>query len=137
MLSDIADDKLALGFDAHDKAYVNIGMDVSSIDVNAISCGLGHPVGISNAIFLVSLIDSPDGVVRLDGNVLDLANVSSPEAANQWTFNWTYNIIALDARKSENGNLSVVWDLVEGGYATFDNLIVVASNIPGSLGCCN
>lgn len=127
------DDKLGLAFDTQGKDYVNVCMDVSTIDGGFRCSGpfnTNTPTG--SATFLVSLVDSPSGEVDFSGQVLDSDEMSSPAAPNQWTFSWTYNSISLDASQSENGMISVVWDMLPTtGYGTFDNLVIVASNTPG------
>jgi hypothetical protein len=127
MLRSRDNDLLALSFDAKNFNFVNVGMDISSIDL---PCA-GGPFGIEDPIFRVSAIDSPDGVPRLTGTVLDSANMTGPVAPNQWTFLWTNKVVALNVTKSTNGNVSIVWDLIQSGYAAFDNLIVAASDTPG------
>src|SRR6185369_3995906 len=54
MLSVTQDDKLALTFDAQGRAFVNVGLDLSSIDVN----GCGGPFGVAAPVMQVSLLDS-------------------------------------------------------------------------------
>jgi hypothetical protein len=125
MLRSRDNDLLALSFDAKNFNFVNVGMDISSIDL---PCA-GGPFGIEDPIFRVSAIDSPDGVPRLTGTVLDSANMTGPVAPNQWTFLWTNKVVALNVTESTNGNVSIVWDLIQSGYAAFDNLIVAASDI--------
>ena len=127
MLRSRNDDLLALSFDAKNFNFVNVGMDISSIDL---PCA-GGPFGIEDPIFRVSAIDSPDGVPRLTGTVLDSANMTGPVAPNEWTFLWTNKVVALNVTESTNGNVSIVWDLIQSGYAAFDNLIVAASDTPG------
>jgi len=128
-LASAEDDMLALGFDTLGKNFLNVCMDVSSID-GPVHCG--GPYGIDTTTFLVSLIDSPSGDVQLSGTVLDSATMSSPAGPNSWTLNWTTNSIALDASQSANGRVSIVWDLLEPAfYGVLDNLVIVTSDTPG------
>jgi hypothetical protein len=125
MLSTAQDDKLALTFDAEGRAFVNVGLDLSAIDVQ----GCGGPFGVAVPVLRISLLDSPGGVFDFNQTVLDtktLANdVATPE---QWTFHWKYGVVALDASGATDGNVSILFDLLESGYAAFDNLSIVASN---------
>jgi len=47
---------------------------------------------------------------------------------------FTNEIIALDASDSTNGSVTVVLDLVAGGYAGLDNFLIVASDTAGDVG---
>jgi hypothetical protein len=124
----IENDLLGLIYDVQDFAFINVGMDISSIDVDCggCPCWTGEP-----PIFRVSAIDSPDGVPQLTGTVLDSANMTGPVGPNEWTFLWTNNVVALNVTESTNGNVSIVWDLIQSQYAALDNLIVSASDTPG------
>jgi hypothetical protein len=128
MLSTNEDDLLGLGFETSGKAFVNIAMDISSIDI---TCA-GGPFGIDNPIFRVSLLDDPSGTVPLTGIVLDSANMTGTVGPNQWTFLWTRNSISLKATGSTTGRVSVVFDLLQSGYGALDNLLIQASDEPGS-----
>jgi len=128
MLSTNQDDLLGLGFETSGKNFVNIAMDISSIEV--FCCGFGGSCGdIASPIFNVSLIDDPNGSVPLTGTVLDSANVlGGPNGPNPWTYRWTRGSISLDASGSTNGRVSVVWDLLRPGYGVLDNIVVEASD---------
>jgi hypothetical protein len=65
------------------------------------------------------------------GMVLDSANMMGPVGPNQWTFLWMNDVVTLNVTESTNGNISIVWDLIQSQYAAFDNLIVAASDTPG------
>jgi hypothetical protein len=127
MQNSVNDDLLALGFNTSGKQFVNVAMDISSIDFSGTGCE--PPKGIADPIFEIRLIDDPDGNALLDGPVLDTARVEGPAGPNPWTFLWTRQQVALNASNSTNGNVSVVWDLIQSGYGAFDNLVVEASDI--------
>lgn len=58
MLSAAQADKLSLTFDSQGKEFINVGTDISSIDV----AGCGGPFGLASPIYRISLLDSPGGV---------------------------------------------------------------------------
>ncbi|KAI2505319.1 hypothetical protein MHU86_9119 [Fragilaria crotonensis] len=128
MLSSAEDDLLGLSFETSGKAFVNVAVDISSIDL---PCA-GGPFTIAAPIFRVSLLNAPFGTVPLTGPALDFVDVTGPVGPNQWTFLWTRNSISLNATGSSSGRVSVVFDLIQSGYAALDNLIIHASNQPGT-----
>jgi hypothetical protein len=121
--SEDQDDKLALAFDSRGYPYVNIGFDLSSIDVQ--DCG--GPFGVSAPKMRITLIDRPVDITDYDGTVLDSKEVTGVEAPDGWTFRWKKEVVSLKTEGSQNGKVAVVFDLLEGGYAVFDNLTIVAS----------
>src|SRR5262245_61625630 len=92
MLSTTQDDKLALTFDAQGRAFVNVGLDLSSIDVN----GCGGPFGVAAPVMQISLLDSPGGTFGFGQTVLDTKTLTGDAAPDQWTFHWAYGVEALD-----------------------------------------
>lgn len=127
MLASFQDDKLALTFDRQGRSFVNVGLDLSSIDV----AGCGGPFGVAAPVMRVSLLDSPGGVFSFDQTVLDTDTVTGAAAPDQWTFHWSYGVVSLDASGATDGNVSVLFDLLESPYAVFDNLSIVASDSTG------
>lgn len=127
MLATTQNDKLGLAFDSQGRAFVNVGLDLSSIDVS----GCGGPFGVAAPMMQISLLDSPGGVFAFDQTVLDSDTITGTTAPDQWTFDWTSGVVVLDASGSTDGNVSIVFDLLEGGYAAFDNLSIVASDAMG------
>lgn len=128
MLATVNDDLLGLGFDTFGKTFINIAMDISSIDIQ---CEDG-PFGIEDPIFRVSLLDDPSGSVPLTGTPLDFADMEGPVGPNGWTFLWTRHSVSLNATGSTTGRISIVFDLLQSDYAAFDNLIIQASDEPGT-----
>lgn len=128
MLSQFQHDLLGLGFSTFGKAFINVAMDISSIDI---PCAFG-PFGIAAPIFRVSLLDDPSGTVPLTGVALDFADMTGPAGPNPWTFHWTRGSVSLNATGSTTGRVSIVFDLLQSGYGAFDNLIVQASDEPGT-----
>ncbi|HEY5625320.1 MAG TPA: thrombospondin type 3 repeat-containing protein, partial [Dehalococcoidia bacterium] len=127
MLSAFQDDKLGLTFDRQAKTYINVGLDLSSIDVS----GCGGPFGVAVPIMQVSLLDSPGGVFSFGSPVLDVDTITGVAAPDQWTFEWSTGVVSLDATGATDGNVSIVFDLIQSGYAAFDNLSIVASDSTG------
>jgi len=127
MLSTAEDDKLALTFDRQGRTYINVGLDISSIDVS----GCGGPFGVAAPVLRLSLLDSPGGTFGFAQPVLDTDTISGEAAPDQWTFHWKFGVVSLDASAATDGHVSIVFDLLQSGYATFDNLSIVASNAPG------
>jgi hypothetical protein len=130
MLSTIGDDILALGFSTGRKNFINVAMDISSIDTNG---GCGGPFGIAPPLFRVSLIDDPTGTVPVLGTVLDSALMAGEVGPNSWTFLWTRNAVSLDATRVTNDTVSIVFDLLQSGYGVLDNLQIEASIFAQSL----
>lgn len=128
-MSTIQDDLLGLSLETSGKAFVNVAMDISSIDI--VKCGT-YSVGIADPIFRVSLLDDPNREAPLKGAALDFADMTGPVGPNQWTFLWTRNSVALDASKSTKGRVSVVFELIQSGYAALDNLVIQASDQTGT-----
>jgi hypothetical protein len=130
MLSSLEDDGLALTFDTQGQPFINVTMDVSSIDIPA----CGGPVGVADPIYRITLVDSPGGVFAFGtGTVLDQQDIAGVVGPTPFTFAWTHHVVALDTSGSADGTVTVVWDLLQSGYAVLDNLHIEASNTPG--GC--
>jgi hypothetical protein len=127
MLATVQDDKLALTFDAQSLPFVNVGLDLSAIDVQ----GCGGPFGVAVPILRISLLDSPAGAFDWGQQVLDQAEVSGVVPPDQWTFTWTNAVAGLDSSAATDGHISLVFDLIQSGYAAFDNLTITASTDEG------
>jgi hypothetical protein len=125
MLGDVQDDRLALRLDVQGQQFINVSMDVSSIDVD----GCGGPFGFESPVFKVTLLDSPKGVFDWSAKKLDEKLARGEPARDAWTFEWSRATLALDASQASDGNVSVVFDLVSKGYAVFDNLEISASKL--------
>jgi hypothetical protein len=125
MLSTAQNDQLALTFAASQRAYLNVGFDLSSIDVN----GCGGPFGTTTPAMQVSLYDTTSLPFSLGapGTLLGQATVTGIAAPNSWTFAWSYGTASFDASQSIGSHVTLVFDLLQSGYGAFDNLSVVAS----------
>jgi MYXO-CTERM domain-containing protein len=132
MLSLRESDLLGLSFNVGSFKFLNLQLDISSIDLNS----WGGPFFDGNApTFEFTLFDNPSsGVTTGSGTVLDSAQITGTIAANQWTFDWTNHIVALDATGNTNGNVTLRIDLLAGGYAAMDNFRIAASDEPRDVG---
>lgn len=132
MLSDVQNDILGLSFDAGSNAFLNVGLDLSSIDLS----DFGGPYVPANAepVLQLSLFDNPGGGVSLTGNgiLLDQQTLTGTASAGD-VFDWTNGVLGLSTAGNTDGNVTLQADLLAGGYAAIDNIKVVASNQPGQL----
>lgn len=127
MLSSVQNDKLALTFNRQGHRFINVGFDLSSIDVS----GCGGPFGVAVPRMQVQLLNSPGGSFAFNQAVLDTQTLTGVAAPNQWTFNWTYGILTLDAAAATDNYISILFDLTQSGYAAFDNLSITSSDTAG------
>ncbi len=125
MLGSVQDDWLALRFDVQSQRFLNVTMDVSSIDVD----GCGGPFGVETPRFALRVLDNPDGIFDWNDDLLDEKTLEGVAAPNAWSFGWSRATIALDASKATNGTVILVFDLVSEGYAALDNLKITATRV--------
>ena len=83
-----------------------------------------------DAEFQLSLLDDPNKEVLIDGTTLDPKTMSTAQNQNAWTFNWTWQTVALDAQASLNGVISIQFDSIGGVHAVFDNLKIDTRDFP-------
>jgi len=119
------DNRLALSFDIGSNEFLNISLDISSIDLDR----FGGPFVGASAIptFTFTLFDNPAGTTGLSGNnnVLSTQQASGTASARDM-FDWTEVLLALEATGSINGNVTLQIDLVAGAHAARDNFRIVA-----------
>ena len=129
MLASQQNDLLALTFSSQGRAFINVGLLLSSIDVQ----GCGGPFGTDIPIMQLSLHDTPDGSFSFasPGPLLDRGTITGTAAPDSFTFNWQFATVALDAIQATTGTVTIVFDLLQSGYAVFDNLSVTAANEQG------
>lgn len=129
MLSAVEDDRLALTFAYTGKDRVNVGFDLSAIDVP----GCGGPFGTSVPIMHVSLYDTAGSTFDFNspGTLLDQGTLTGVAPGAAATFNWHYGVVSLDARATTGSSVTIVFDLTQSGYAALDNLSIVASAASG------
>jgi hypothetical protein len=128
MLSRFQNDQLSLTFAVTGKPFLNVGLNLSSIDVN----GCGGPFGVAAPVMKVSLYETAGAVHNFaaQGKLLDEGMIVGQASPDAWTFAWKYGLVSLDATKATTSRVSVVFDLLESGYAAFDNLSIVSSTKP-------
>lgn len=124
MLSTVQDDKLALAFDSKGFPFINIGLALSSIDVQGCPNDM---FGVSTPKLQITLLDRPEDIVDYAQTELARHEVAGVQAADGWTFRWKKEVFGLSTAGSRNGKVTIVFDLLEGGYAVFDNLSITAS----------
>lgn len=133
MLSDFQDDRLGMSFDIGDRAFLNLGLVISAIDLTP--GYFGGPLmkyGVAPK-FRLTLWDNPNGQRRVQGSRKLAETVIKGQPSTRSEFVWTEHLEALSAADATNGKVILEIDLLEGGYAAFDNLRVVASDIEGDL----
>jgi hypothetical protein len=132
MLSDYENDLLGLSFNLGNNDFLNLRIDISSIDLSV----FGGPFVPPDAepIFEFTLYDNPAGLTGIgDGVILDSMQVSGL-SSNPDEFVWTEVLMPLSAEGNTNGNVILRIDLINGGYAAMDNFRIAASNTPGDVG---
>ncbi len=127
MLTSVENDLLAYTFDVQNKDFLNVSFDLSAIDL--IGCA---SFGVAVPIMRLRLYDSPGGAFNINapGTLLDQEDLTgiAPGPTN-YTFNWKRVMAGLDASSSTDGNVTLMFDLIQSGYASFDNLLIKASDI--------
>lgn len=133
MLERVQNDLTSLIFDVGTFDFLNVGVDISSIDLDRFSGPFIPPAGAAPT-FRFSLFDNPGGALGLGSgtplSTAELTGVASPRD----TFDWTSGVLALSTAGNTNGNVILQIDLLSGAYAAFDNLRIVASEEAGDLG---
>ncbi len=131
MLSSVQNDLAALTFDIGSLSFLNVGLDISAIDLD----GVGGPFGVAQPIFRLRLYDTPSGSFSFSspGTLLSTVDVTGTGVPDRQVFSWTPVLGALDASSATNGKVTLVIDLVQSGYASFDNLVIAASDTPGDV----
>lgn len=125
MLGSVQDDRLAFRFDVMGQQFLNVAMDVSSIDVD----GCGGYFGVETPRFKISLLDDAGGEFSWSAKKFDEKTLEGEASNSPWSFHWSRGTVALDASKATTGSVIVVFDLVSSGYAAFDNLKITASKL--------
>ncbi len=131
MLSSAQNDLVSAVFDTQSLAFLNLNIDISAIDLDCCG-GPFNPTGFLVPQFEFRLYDAPSGVFNLfaPGTLLDSESIVGTPS-DRTTFSWTNHTVALDASSSTDGNVALVIDLLEGGYASFDNLVIASSDDAG------
>ncbi len=132
MLSNTQDDRLGLSFNIGSNDFLNVRLDISSIDLSVFG-GPFVPAGVE-PVFEFTLYDNPGGATGLgSGTVLSTLQATGTASA-QSDFDWTEVLLPLDAAGNTDGNVTLQIDLLSGGYAALDNFLIAASDTPGDVG---
>lgn len=119
-------DLLALSFDVSDYKFLNVTLDISSIDLSS----FGGPFVSTGQlpIFEFTLYDNPNGGTGL-GNGTILSSVQATgTASGRAVFDWTQTMLSLSANGNTNGNVILRIELLDGRYAAMDNFVIESSN---------
>ena len=132
MLSTINDDRAAFTLDCELLPFVNLYMDVSSIDLAA----CGGPFGLAQPSFHVSVYDTPSGVFDFGslGVLLDEDTLFGVvPSGDPFTFTWSSVSSGLSVAGSSNGMITVVLDVLSSPYMALDNIQIEASVIAAGI----
>lgn len=133
MLSTAQNDLLGLTFDVTGFDFLNVQIDLTNLDLEC--CGAPFHSGNFDATpdFQFSLFDG-QGVGGIGGGTLLDRKVFSPEASARNVIDFSTFTFGLDAKNTTDGLVTLQIDLLTGGYAAFDNLLIAASNTEGNVG---
>lgn len=134
MLSTAQNDLLGLSFNLSGNQFLNLSIDLTSIDLS----NLGGPFTIlppAAPEFRFTLFDNPSGAAGVGTGltILDQTTASATSSARN-VVDFTSVILALDGMNATNGNVILQVDLLTGGYAGFDNLLITSSDTAGDVG---
>ena len=128
------DDRLGLSFDVGEREFLNLGLILSSIDLSTFQGPFLPPEGLVPTLGF-TLYDNPGGGASLMGNGTVLSEGSlTGTASPQSLLEWTAGVLAFSTLGNTDGNVTLQFDLLEGEYAAFDNLLITASDEAGDLG---
>jgi len=129
MYSSNQNDKLALTLNSQMLPFINLSFLMSPIDL----AGCTGPFGPETSVMGLTVYDSPGGTFSFppSNTILDTDTImgGSP-GSTPYTFNWSNNSTSFDINNSIDGNITIVFDLIEGVYAAIDNIVVTSSTTP-------
>lgn len=132
MLSGLQNDLIGLSFNVGSNDFLNVSLDISSIDLSVFS-GPFVPQGIA-PVFEFILYDNPTGANGLGSGAILSTFQATGTASDQTVFDWTQVLLPLATSGNTNGNVTLQIDLLVGGYAALDNFLIAASDTPGDTG---
>lgn len=131
-LSDQQDDRLGLAFNVGAFKFLNVQIDISGIDLDRFG-GPFVPSGGFAPSYRFRLFDNPTGTANIgSGTLLDSFDATAPFNPSKRSFLWSRVVDGLDASNSTNGNVVLQIDVLSGGYAAFDNIVVSADDVRAS-----
>lgn len=138
MLASAQDDKLSLSFNVGALSFVNVQVDISSIDLVGPFAPFNGTDPAPAPTFDLTLYDSPGGTFDFNapGTALDSASIMGT-SSSLFVFDWTNHISALSTSGNTDGNVTLLFDLKtepDVGYAAFDNLIIASSDTEDDVG---
>jgi len=119
------DDMLSLTLNTQTLTFLNISFSLSAIDL-----GGCNSFGVNVPIMKIRIYDTPNGIFDFSnkGTELGEATVEGIEPmADKYTFSWIETNTNLNIEESINGNISIVFDLIQSGYGALDNLRITAT----------
>lgn len=132
-LSTAQDDLLGLAFNIGAFDFLNFRIDISSIDLDRHG-GPFVPGGGAAPTFRFSLFDNPAGTAGLGGGTaLSFVDATAPFNVSKNSFLWTTVNTGLSAAGNTNGNVILRIDVLDGGYAAFDNIVITADDVGGGV----
>ena len=132
-LSDAQDDRLGLAFNVGGFKFLNFRMDISSIDLDRFGGPFVPPGGLA-PVFRFRLFDNPGGAPGVGtGTPLDFVDVTGLLNPSKTSLLFSTAIGGLDASASTDGNVIFQIDLLSGGYAAFDNIVISAADVTAGL----
>jgi hypothetical protein len=69
------------------------------------------------------------------GAILDSAQIdgTATTLTDRYAFDWTNHLVTLSTTGNSTGTVTLQIDLLDGGYASFDNLTIASSEQPGNV----
>ena len=130
MLSSTQDDRLGLAFDIGTNDFLNVFMDISSIDLSV----FGGPFVPEGAVpeFQFTLYDNPSGATSIGSGTVLSTLTAAGTASDPSVFDWTALVLPLSAAGNTNGNVILQIDMLTGGYGALDNFFIEASDTPAT-----
>lgn len=129
MLSDVQNDLLGMSFSFNlgTNDFFNLALDVSSLGLD----GVGGPFtdGTVAPEFQFTLFSESGGNGLGAGSVLGQHSLTGT-ASSIDTLDWTRGLFSFDASSDLDGNVTLQIDLLSGGYAVLDNILITSSDTP-------
>ena len=129
MLSSRQNDLLGMsfGFNLGTNDFFNLGIDVSSL---GLSGGSGAPFSDGSAPEFQFTLFSETGSNGLgSGSILGQYSLTGTASALD-TLDWTRGLFSFDASGDNDGSVTLQIDLLSGGYAVMDNILITSSDTP-------
>lgn len=129
MLSSAQNDRLGLTFDVTGFNFLNVQIDVTSLELDC--CGAPFVTGAPT--FRFSLFEDAGTAGIGGGTLLDTFDLAGTASLGH-VLDFTTGTFGLDSSSSIDGIVTLQIDLLTGGYAAFDNLIIASSDVEGDVG---